>query len=189
MKPIPFTLAALTAILMSGAALAQTELCITHSMTGGGNKVALDAIMADFEAAYPDIKVKQIVFDDDLYSDTGLITQLKSNEVPDIYFQWAGFPVQRDAEAGYAMDLTEALASDGWGDTFSPSLWTEGAGTMADGKPYLVPGSIDLTNTIWYNTAIFQDNGLTAPKTWTEFTDLIKVLVAAGETPIVERNN
>src|SRR4051812_44567778 len=67
------------------------EIRITHSITGGTQKDVLDGIIADFEKANSDIKVKQVVFDDDQYSDTGLITQLKSSTPPDIYFQWAGF--------------------------------------------------------------------------------------------------
>lgn len=183
------TLLALGAALITTTAMAQTELRITHATTGGTEKEVLDRIIADFEAANPDIKVVQIPFDDDIYSDTGLITQLQGTDVPDIYFQWAGFPVARDAEAGYAADLTEALASDGWGDTFVPSVWTEGAGTMYDGKPYMVPISLDVTNTIWFNQTIFEELGLAPPATWDEFVAVIEKLVEAGETPIVEGNN
>lgn len=189
MKALTFSLVAVSALLMAGTAMAQTELRITHATTGGAEKVVLDEIVAAFEAANPDIKVKQIPFDDDLYSDTGLITQLQGTDVPDIYFQWAGYPVARDVAAGYAADLTDALASDGWGDSFLGSVWTPGAGTMVDGKPYLIPTSLDVTNTIWYNETIFEENGLTPPKTWAEFLDVIKVLAAAGETPIIEGNN
>src|SRR5215510_4553569 len=121
-------LAALALLLSSPAMAQQTELRITHATTGGTEKEVLDKIIADFEAANPDVKVKQIPFDDDIYSDTGLITQLQGQDVPDIYFQWAGFPVARDAQAGYAMDLTDAMKSDGWGDSFVPSVWSPGAG-------------------------------------------------------------
>jgi raffinose/stachyose/melibiose transport system substrate-binding protein len=176
-------------LLLSTAAMAETEVRFTHSITGGASREALDSIIADFQAANPDIKIKEIVFDDDQYSNQGLITQLKSNEVPDIFFEWAGFPVQRDVAAGYAYDLTEAMAADGWKDSFSPAVWTDGAGTMVDGKPYLVPLSLDLTNTIWYNKKIFAEHNLTPPKSWDEFVALSKTLAEAGETPIVEGNN
>jgi len=189
MRKVKLALLATVAALMSTTAFAQVEIRITHATTGGSEKDILDQIVADFEAANPDIKVKQIPYDDDIYSDTGLITQLQGTDVPDIYFQWAGYPVSRDAQAGYAMDLTEALKSDGWGDTFVPSVWTEGAGTMWQGKPYLVPTSLDVTNTIWYNTDIFAENGLAAPKTWDEFVAVIQKLVEKGETPIIEGNN
>ena len=91
--------------------------------------------------------VNQIVFDDDIYSDTGLIAQVQSNEVPDLYFQWAG--------------------------------------TTVDGKIYMVPISIDLTNTIWHTTTIFAENRLTAPATSNDFLAAIKGLADAGETPII----
>lgn len=189
MQALKFPLAATAvAILMSTTAMAQ-EVRFTHSITGGTSRVALDAIIANFQAANPGITIKQIVFDDDQYSNQGLITQLKSNEVPDIFFEWAGYPVQRDVEAGYAYDLTEAMATDGWKESFSDAVWTDGAGTMVDGKPYLVPLSLDLTNTIWYNKKIFAEHNLTPPKTWDEFVALNKTLADAGETPIVEGNN
>jgi raffinose/stachyose/melibiose transport system substrate-binding protein len=154
----------------------------------GGNAEALNTIIAAFEAANPGVTVRQITFDDDIYSDTGLITQLQSNEVPDIYFQWAGFPLARDVEAGYAMDLTDAMAG-GWGDSFLESAFTAGAGTTVDGRIHMVPLSLDVTNTIWYNTAIFEEYGLTPPETWDEFLAVIKTLAEAGETPIVTGNN
>jgi len=183
------SLALIAAALMTTTALAATEIRITHATTGGAEKEVLDRIIADFEAANPDIKVVQIPFDDDVYSNTGLITQLQSNDVPDIYFQWAGFPVKRDAEAGYAMDLTAALATDGWGDSFVPSVWTAGAGTMVDGKIYMIPTSLDVTNTIWYNEAIFEENGISPPATWAEFVALTKTLTDAGEIAIIQGNN
>jgi raffinose/stachyose/melibiose transport system substrate-binding protein len=176
------------AMLAGTAALAQTEIRITHAMSAGAGMEAFNTIVANFEAANPGITVNQIVFDDDIYSDTGLITQLQSNEVPDIYFQWAGYPVGRDVEAGYAHDLSAALA-DGWQDTFIDSAFSAGAGTTVGGVPYLIPLSLDVTNTIWYNTAIFEEYGLAVPTTWDEFTAIIVTLAEAGETPIVEGNN
>jgi ABC-type glycerol-3-phosphate transport system substrate-binding protein len=187
MNGLRLTAAALLTALLTTTAMAQTELRITHATTGGSEKQVLDRIIADFEAANPDIKVVQIPYDDDIYSDTGLITQLQGTVVPDIYFQWAGFPVQRDAQAGYAMDLTEALATDGWKDTFLPSVWTEGAGTLYQGRPYMIPTSLDVTNTIWYNQAIFEENGLTPPATWDELIAVVEKLNAAGEIPIIQQ--
>lgn len=189
MQAFKFPLAATAvALILSTAATAQ-EVRFTHSITGGSSREALDAIIADFQAANPGITIKEIVFDDDQYSNQGLITQLKSNEVPDIFFEWAGYPVQRDVEAGYAYDLSEAMATDGWKESFSDAVWTDGAGTMVNGKPYLVPLSLDLTNTIWYNKKIFAEYNLTPPATWDEFVVLNKTLAEAGETPIVEGNN
>lgn len=189
MNPLSkLTSVCLLALFAGTAALADTEIRITHPMSAGANKEAFDKIVAAFEAANPGITIKQIVFDDDIYSDTGLITQLQGNEVPDIYFQWAGFPVQRDTEAGYAGDLTGAMA-DGWKDSFIDSAFADGSGTVVDGNIRLVPISLDVTNTIWYNKTIFAENNLTPPETWDEFLTVVKSLAAAGETPIITGNN
>ncbi len=185
---IPGLVALGAAVMMTTSVEAQTELRFTHAMAGGANKLAIDEIVANFEAANPDIKIVQIPFDDDTYSNTGLITQLQSSDVPDIYFQWAGYPVTRDTEAGYAMDLTEAMA-DGWGATFNDSVWTDGAGTVVDGKIRMVPISLDVTNTLWYNTDIFADYGLVPPATWDDFVAIVKTLAEKGETPIIEGND
>src|SRR5882672_3458291 len=112
--------AALAAAAPSPVMADPVELRITHSMTGGTQKDVLDGIIADFEKAHPDIKVKQIVFDDDQYSDTGLITQLKSSTPPDIYFRRSGFPMQRDAKEGFAKDISAEMAEGGWKDSFLP---------------------------------------------------------------------
>ena len=37
----------------------------------------------------------------------------------------------------------------------------------------MIPISLDITNTIWYNKAIFEENGLTPPATWAEFVALV----------------
>lgn len=170
------------------AAAAPAEVRITHSITGGAQKEALDAIIAAFEAAHPDIKIKQIVYDDDLYSDTGLITQLKGSSPPEIYFQWAGAPIQRDAREGFAMDLSEALGAEGWKDSFIAPAFSQQMGVLKDGKPYLVPITLDVTNVIWYNKQIFKEAGVAPPANWTELVDLTKKLAAADETPFVIGN-
>lgn len=170
------------------AAAAPAEVRITHSMTGGAQKDAFDAIVAAFEAVHPEIRIKQIVYDDDLYSDTGLITQLKSSSPPEIYFQWAGAPIQRDAREGFAMDLSEALAAEGWKDSFIAPAFSQQMGVLSAGKPYLVPITLDVTNVIWYNKQIFKNAGVAPPANWAELVELTKKLAAANETPFVIGN-
>lgn len=172
-----------------GAAFGQaTELTIAHAMTGGADREAFDAIVAAFEAQNPDITINQIVQDDDLYEDAGLITLLQSNDPPDIYFQWGGALVARDAEAGYAADLSDALAQDGWGDSFVDAAWSAPAGTTYQSGVYLIPNSLDVTTALWYNVDIFAEHGLEVPETWAELVDLSRTLAESGVTPIVLGN-
>jgi raffinose/stachyose/melibiose transport system substrate-binding protein len=187
-----FSLLALGSVAIGGIAAIKGaeagEVRITHSITGGAQKTALDAIIADFEKAHPDIKIKQIVYDDDLYSDTGLITQLKSSSPPEIYFQWAGGPIQRDAREGFALDLTAAMGDAGWKDSFIASAFSPQMGATSEGKPYLVPITLDVTNVIWYNKQIFKEAGIETPKDWAALVALTKKLAASGDTPFVIGN-
>ena len=182
------TLVLLPALLLS-AALAQTELTIAHAMTGGADRTAFDAIVASFEEANPDVTVTQVVQDDDLYEDAGLITMLQSNDPPDIFFQWGGALVQRDAEQGFAADLTDALDQSGLRGMFVDAAWSPAAGTTVDDRIYMVPNSLDVTTALWYNSDIFEEHGLSEPETWDEFVDVVRTLADAGVTPIIIGNN
>lgn len=169
--------------------IAQTELTIAHAMTGGADRAAFDAIVAAFEEVHPDIAVTQVVQDDDLYEDAGLITMLQSDDPPDIFFQWGGALVQRDAEQGFAADLTDALEAGGFGDWFVDAAWSAEAGTVVDGRVYMLPNSLDVTTALWYNVDLFEEHGLEEPETWPEFVEVVETLAGAGVTPIIIGNN
>jgi len=169
--------------------LAQTELTIAHAMTGGADRDAFDRIVAAFEEVHPDITVDQVVQDDDLYEDAGLITMLQSNDSPDIFFQWGGALVQRDAEQGFAADLTDALEAGGFGDWFVDAAWSPAAGTVVDGRVYMIPNSLDVTTALWYNLDLSEEHGLEEPETWPEFLEVVRTLADAGVTPIIIGNS
>ena len=175
--------------LALSAAFAQTELTIAHAMTGGADRAAFDEIVASFEAVNPDVIVTQVVQDDDLYEDAGLITMLQSDDPPDIFFQWGGALVQRDAEQGFAADLTDAVAEGGFGDSFVDAAWSPAAGTTVDGRIHMIPNSLDVTTALWYNVDLFEEHGLEEPETWDEFVDVVTTLADAGVTPILIGNN
>lgn len=174
--------------LVLSAAAAQTVLNIAHGMTGGSARVSFDAIVAAFEAAHPDITIKQTVQDDDLYEDAGLITLLKSNNPPDIFFQFGGERVRSDAAEGFAADLTDALNEGGWKDTFIDAAWSPSAGTMVGDRIYMIPTALDVTTVVWYNVDIFKEYGLSEPTTWQGLLDITKTLADAGETPFIFGN-
>jgi glucose/mannose transport system substrate-binding protein len=49
---------------------------------------------------------------------------------------------------------------------------------------YSLPVSIRCSNLLWYNKKIFNDNGLTPPRTWEEFFDAAEMLSAKGIIPL-----
>jgi raffinose/stachyose/melibiose transport system substrate-binding protein len=181
---------ALLATLLIGAVAAQNvvEISVAHTMTGGAHRDAFDRIIEAFHEAHPTIRIRQIPQDMEIYQDTGLIAMLQSNDPPDIWFQWGGDLVRRDAELGFALDLTDYLAQDGWGDSFLDASWSEGTGTMVGDRIFMMPYAFDVTTVLWYNTDIFAEHGLSEPETWDEFLDIVRTLRAAGVTPIILGN-
>ena len=162
------TLAALMATAaFASAAVAQTDLRITHPMSG--NKAAFDAIVAEFEAANPDITVNA-----DRVRRRPVFRHRPDHPAEEQRGARHLLPVGRASRCSamsrraYAYDLTDAMARWLEGHV-SPSAFAPGAGTVVDGTPYMVPISLDITNTIWYNKTIFEENGLTPPATWDEF--------------------
>lgn len=182
-------LAILSAFLLLPLAFAQVELTIAHAMTGGAHRAAFDRIVAAFEELHPDVTIEQAVQDDDLYEDAGLITMLQSNDPPDIFFQWGGELVARDARQGFAADLTDALEDGGFRDWLVNAAWSEQAGAVVDGRIYMIPNTLDVTTAIWYNTEIFEEHGLEPPSDWGEFVEIARTLADAGVTPLVIGNS
>jgi N-acetylglucosamine transport system substrate-binding protein len=88
-------------------------------------------------------------------------------------------------QAGQIADLTDlfdAPSLDGSGkvrDTLLPGTVEQGT---FNGKPYVLNYAFTVFG-LWYNSALFQKNSWTAPKTWAEFTALCDRIKAAGITP------
>lgn len=163
----------------------QVTLRIAHTTTGGAQRVVLDKIIAGFEKIYPNVKVKQITFDDDVYEDEGLITLVQSRTPPDIYFQWGGDLVRKYAKNGFAAELDEALSRGGWKNHFLEAGWPD---SMYKGRIYMIPAGLDVTTVLWYNKAMFDNAGLTEPETWSEFMDVCAKLKESGITPLIIGN-
>jgi len=163
----------------------QVTLRIAHTTTGGETRVALNKIIVAFEQIYPDVKVKQITFDDDVYEDEGLITLVQSRTPPDIYFQWGGDLVRKYAKNGFGADLTEALSQGGWKDQFLEAAWAD---AVYEGGIYMIPINLDVTTVLWYNKVMFDNAGLTEPESWSGFMDVCAKLKESGITPIIIGN-
>ena len=58
-----------------------------------------------------------------------------------------------------------------------------------NGEIWSVPVNIHRSNVLWYNTAVFANNGLTAPKTFDDFFAAADKLQAAGITPLALGDN
>lgn len=151
---------------------------VTLRMWGGvppesGPQKACD----DFNALYAD-KGIQVEYERFVNDDTGnlkLETNLLSGTGVDIYVTYGLSVLQKRAEGGMALDLTELMERDGFDQK-------EYFGDMAlayyvDGKPYSVPTKLDQYGIV-LNKTMFEEAGIDIPTEWTfdEFREIAKQL-------------
>lgn len=189
-RTIALTLGGSLVLAACGGAIASPTpqdnvLRVALSSPGEAQIRVWDDVAAQFEAANPGVEVEMNYQEDDIYSTIGLGNLLAGRNAPDIYFEWTGERLaQRNAE-GYAADLTEAVRTGPLGGLFEDS--TFGPATI-DGKIVMVPYSADVTNVLWYNTAILADAGVEPPTTWEELLAACDTLNEAGVIPIASGN-
>lgn len=140
------------------------------------HKPYLDAI-AEFEKAHPGVKINMETFENESYK-TKIKAAVAANELPDIFFTWAGGFSKSFVSSG------KVLCLDDYYKTYEKEIsMTALANDVYDGKLY---GSVTCTpvSVMWYNKEMFKAQGVEVPKTWDEFKAVCKKFVDAGIKPI-----
>lgn len=178
--------AAVTAVLLAGcggspaeqkaAGPAPTDLKanITYGYWDANQTPAMDKLIADFNAKYPNIKVTSQVTPWAQYW-TKLQTQASSNTLPDVF--WMNGPnFQLYASNGQLAPITPLVDSK----QVDPANYPDALNKLysLDGKQYGVPKDFD-TIALWYNKKIFAEAGVAVPTNdWTtaEFKTAAKTI-------------
>ncbi len=170
------SLAAVSATALTSAAAAETELTMYYPIAvGGALTEVVDGIVADFEAANPDIKVNAIYSGN--YDDTRVraLSALASGEPAQLAVMFS-----IDAYDLIEQDLIVAYEDiDGvnpdWLNSFYPALMANG---RIEGKTWGIPFQRS-TIVAYYNKDQFRAAGLdpeAPPKTWDELISMGKAL-------------
>ncbi|WP_170379866.1 ABC transporter substrate-binding protein [Ruegeria atlantica] len=170
------SLAAVSVTALTSAAAAETELTMYYPIAvGGALTEVVDGIVADFEAANPDIKVNAIYSGN--YDDTRVraLSALASGEPAQLAVMFS-----IDAYDLIEQDLIVAYEDiDGvnpdWLDSFYPALMANG---RIEGKTWGIPFQRS-TIVAYYNKDQFRAAGLdpeAPPKTWDELISMGKAL-------------
>ncbi|MDN3445090.1 ABC transporter substrate-binding protein [Microbacterium sp. APC 3901] len=135
-----------------------------------------NAIIADFEAENPDIRVVQNQVAD---SETLIRTLLVKDKAPDV--------ITLNANGGFG-DLSEAGVFYDFSDepvlqTINPAVQEILADLGTKQGEVNGLGYVNNANGVIYNQDIFAEQGLEVPETWDEFIAVCDALVAAGITP------
>ncbi len=174
--------AAAVALKSSSPTMAQDAVTVRwwHISTVEDHQAAFQAVADAYTTANPNVTIEITVLENEAFK-TRLTTAMQAGDPPDMFQSWGGGVLYQYAEAGLVRDITENLAADGWGESFTPAS----LGLYAsNGKNYGVPWVQGVVG-VWYNKALFaQANITTTPATWTEFIEIVNTLKAAGITPI-----
>lgn len=137
----------------------------------------------EYTALHPEVEIHMDCVLNDSYKEK-IRVLVSSDDLPDIFSSWSDSFAMNLVSSGRIMPLGQIMADDAaWSGTFIPSQMS---GFTFDDTVYGVPFTLD-GKAFFYNKEIFAAAGVTAPKTYEEFIDVLDQLQKEGyETPIVE---
>ena len=162
----------LGSLLLSSTAFAG-ELVINSDQSDPAPKKAMEELIAGFEAANPDIKVKWNNFDHEGYKSA--IRNFLTADPPDVAAWYAGNRMEPFVKAGLFEDVTDVWTANG----LDEQLKSAAASMTIDGKKWGVPYTYYQWG-IYYNKDVYKKVGVSEPKNWDEFVAACEKFNAAG---------
>lgn len=145
--------------------------------TTGTAYPALQAVAAEAESKL-NIKIKFDIKPDGTEGDNLVKTRLATGDMSDILYYNAGSLFQALSPEENFVDLTQEPFMSKLLDSFKQTV-------SANGKVYGVPGGSSNVGGVLYNKRVYNELGLTVPKTWAEFIANSDKIKAAGKTAII----
>lgn len=171
-------LALTAALLLSTAAVAQDKRVVTWNADYDPIPLAAaEALIADFEAANPEIDVQLTNFDHEAYKNA--IRNFLTADPPDLANWYAANRMRPFVEAGLFADISDVWADNGLNDALASSVLS----STIDGKQYAVPYTYYQWG-IYYNRDAYKAAGVEVPGeggvTWDQFLANCEKFKAAG---------
>ncbi|MDO6657769.1 extracellular solute-binding protein [Anaerobacillus sp. 1_MG-2023] len=151
---------------------------VWHIETGEREKL-FQEVAKQFEEEHDGVKVKLLQTPNDAYKQK-LAVSMSGGNPPDIFQSWGGGWLKHFVDQGNVQDITENIDQDHYLEMALNN------GTF-DEEVYGVPLGLSL-DVIFYNKEIFEEYDLEEPKTYEEFTEVIKTLKKNDVTPLALAN-
>ena len=168
--------AAILATVFSSSVFAG-NLVINSDTSDPAPKKAFEELIADFEAANPDVKVTLNLFDHEGYKTS--IRNFLTADAPDIANWYAGNRMLPYVNAGLFDPVDDVWVENG----LNKSMASAAAAMTIDGKKWGVPYTYYQWG-VYYRKDLFAANDISVPTNWAEFKAAGAKLTAAGITPI-----
>ncbi|MDG1376935.1 MAG: extracellular solute-binding protein [Yoonia sp.] len=165
---------ALAIALLSGTtALAETRTLSYYADYDPNPLAAMEALIAEFEAANPDIDVVLQNFDHEGYKTA--IRNFLTTDAPDLANWYAGNRMAPFVDAGQFMDVTDAWDANG----LNESLASAAASMTMDGKKWGIPYTYYQWG-VYFNKDAYAAAGANVPANYDEFVANCELFKAAG---------
>ena len=170
-----FAVAALIASVAVPALAEQRTLVFNTDASDPAPKAAFEQLVADFEAAYPEIDVVVNTFDHEGYKTA--IRNFLTADSPDLANWYAGNRMRPFVEVGQFIDVSDVWAENGLYESLGSAL----SSMTIDGKQWGVPYTYYQWG-IYYNKDAYAKAGVDAAsiKTWDDFISACEKFQAAG---------
>ena len=165
--------ALIVGLLMASTAMAEQRVLKYFADYDANPLAGMEALIADFEAANPDVDVQLQNFDHEGYKTA--IRNFLTTDSPDLANWYAGNRMAPFVAAGQFQDVSDVWEANGLGD----SLASAKASMTIDGKQWGVPYTYYQWG-IYFNRDAYKAAGVEVPTTWAGFIENCPKFQAAG---------
>ena len=177
------------AVQTDAAKLGAVTLLVWDQEVRGGQGAQMAQLIKEFEAKYPNVKIKRVSrsFDD---LKTTLRLALTGNEPPDVVQANNGRSDMGEfVKAGQLRPLESYATAYGWDKRYPESVrqyssYSPDGKTFGKGNLYGLP-QVGETVGVFYNKKKLTAAGLQTPTTWAELESSLATLKGKGEVPLV----
>lgn len=165
----------------------KVKLTIWHNFAGDDLRAkTVRSFIDQYKQDHPNVELDAQAIPPDGYRQR-LSTVAAANEMPDLFFVYAGSHSSELYNAKLLQPVTEALdAHPEWRDKFLPGAFD--AYKFEADQVYSVPLGMSATSILYYNTSLFEKYNVKVPTTWDEMMTAIKVFNENKITPIALGN-
>jgi raffinose/stachyose/melibiose transport system substrate-binding protein len=172
--------ALVTVTALSGTAFAQS-INLTYLIPSGADDVAVaESLISAFEAANPDINIDIENRPGGSEGDNLVKTRLATGTMADVFRYNSGSLFQAINPQQFLVDLT----NEPWQANVQASF--QQVVTAPDGTVRGAPMGAAMGGGIYYNRTIYEELGLSIPKTWEEFMANNEKIKAAGKIAVIQ---
>ncbi|RIX51485.1 extracellular solute-binding protein [Paenibacillus nanensis] len=170
-----------------GGSTEKVKLTIWHNFAGDDLRAkAVRGLIDEYKKNNPNVELDAQAIPVDGYRQR-LSTVAAGNEMPDVFFVYAGSQSQEFYDAGLLQPITP-LAEEypDWKANFMDGAFDRFE--FEEGQIYSAPVGLSATSFLYYNKDLFERYNVTVPTTWTELMTAVKTFNDNGITPIALGN-